>query len=141
MSLSFSICLLGYKLNINLDMGRLEQMTKEDYVAVSSFLGEKIRLLHSLPLPATLSRRTWTQKTTRLVGKEPTCVADAVIANGQQHDPAKHQPDPPEARDGHPKCYKSGMKMAYCEVDTEWQYFVGLMKEQRANLMERFEDW
>ena len=81
------------------------------------------------------------QKTTRLVGKEPTCVADVVIANGQQHDPAKHQPDPPEARDGHPKCYKSGMKMAYCEVETEWQYFVGLMKEQRANLMERFEDW
>lgn len=115
-------------------------MTKEDYAAVSSFLGEKIRLLHSLPLPATLSRRTWTQKTSRLLGKEPTCVTDAVIANGQ-HDPAKHQPDPHKARDGHSNCCNSGMKMAYCEVPTEWQYFIGLMREQRANVMERFEDW
>ncbi|KAG0565056.1 hypothetical protein KC19_8G160000 [Ceratodon purpureus] len=135
-----------------------DDMTAEDYVALSIFLGQQVRLLHSLALPATLSRTTWTQKTTRLPGRGPTrgtetsvTVGHSIVSNGSA---AEHCH---ELSVSNHRVYAVGseinvqhgcvdsdtskVKGVHADVPTEWHYFVGLMRQQRANVLDRFEDW
>lgn len=118
-------------------------MTKEDYVALAAFLGEQSQILHSLPLPSAITRTTWTQKTTRITGKDIMSVvatpagliADRVNSCGEAQSVDQSAGTP----------YQNGVRQQTkrwsCEVPTEWQYFVGLLRQQRANTMDRFLDW
>ncbi|CAK9871623.1 unnamed protein product [Sphagnum jensenii] len=87
----------------------LHAMTKEDYVNLAFFLGEQLRLLHSLPAPS-LSARAHAVNQLDL----------AVMV--QSHN-----------------CRTE--KSSLCNIPIEWQYFVGFLREQRANATERFLEW
>ena len=133
-------------------------MTTEDYVALATFLGQQVRLLHSLALPATLSRTTWTQKTSRFSGRGPTkgmetsvTVGHSFVGNGSPAEPS-YELSISNHRTyavGSEKIVQTGyvdsdiakVKEVHADVPTEWHYFVGLLRQQRANVLERFEDW
>jgi len=122
-------------------------MTTEDYVALATFLGQQVQLLHSLPLPATLLRTTWAQKTTRLPGRGPPngtetsgILAHNIFVNGS----AASDKIIGNERNVQTWCIDADMtkvKGLNGDVPSEWHYFVGLMRQQRANALERFEDW
>lgn len=133
-------------------------MTAEDYVAVATFLGQQVRLLHSLALPATLSRTTWAQKTSRLPGRGPTkCTETSVtverniVGNGSAAEHchelsvSNHRvyavSSEMNVQTGYIDSDTAKAKEVHADVPTEWHYFVGLMRQQRANVFERFEDW
>lgn len=133
-------------------------MTTEDYVALATFLGQQVRLLHSLALPPTLSRTTWVQKATRLPGRGRTkgtettvTVGHSIVGNSSAADHCQ------ELSVSNHKVYAVGgeknvrtesvdsdiakVREVHADVPTEWHYFIGLMRQQRANVVDRFEDW
>jgi hypothetical protein len=127
-------------------------MTAEDYVALATFLGQQVRLLHSLALPATLSRTTWTQKTSRrgpTRGTETSAiVGHSIVGNGSAAEHchelsgSNHKVHAVDSEtNGNVDPDSTKVKEVHADVPTEWHYFVGLMRQQRANVLERFEDW
>lgn len=122
-------------------------MTTEDYVALATFLGQQVQLLHSLPLPATLLRTTWAQKTTRLPGRGPPTVTETSCILG--HSILVNGSAASDELIGNMRNVQTGridadmkkVKGLHADVPSEWRYFVGLMRQQRANALERFEDW
>lgn len=110
----------------------VDQMTTEDYVALATFLGEQVRLLHALPLPATLLRTTWAQKTTRLPGRGPPSASET--SGISRHGSLVNGSD--KIIGG-----STDAEGVNADVPSEWHYFVGLLRQQRANALERFEDW
>lgn len=110
-------------------------MTTEDYVALATFLGEQVRLLHVLPLPATLLRTTWAQKTTRLPGRGPPSASEtsSISRHGSLVNGDKSI--------GDTQTGSTDAEGVNAYVPSEWHYFVGLLRQQRANALERFEDW
>lgn len=122
-------------------------MTTEDYVALATFLGQQVQLLHSLPLPATLLRTTWTQKTTRLPGRgtpNGTEISGILGHNMLVNGSAASDKLVGNEMDVQTGCIDVDMKKVnglHADVPSEWHYFVGLMRQQRANALERFEDW
>jgi hypothetical protein len=121
-------------------------MTKEDYVNLAFFLGEQLQLLHSLPAPS-LSARC---DTVKLIRKESSAGDGHVRqANGSKdlmcnsytwcvRAHVVNQLDLAVMVQSH-NCRTE--KSNLCNVPIEWQYFVGFLREQRANAMERFLEW
>ncbi|CAK9268959.1 unnamed protein product [Sphagnum jensenii] len=87
----------------------LHAMTKEDYVNLAFFLGEQLRLLHSLPAPSLPARaHAVNQLDLAVMVQSHNCRTE---------------------------------KSSLCNIPIEWQYFVGFLREQRANATERFLEW
>ncbi|XP_024388879.1 lysine-specific demethylase JMJ21 isoform X3 [Physcomitrium patens] len=137
----------------------MDMMTEGDYAAAAVFLGEQVRLLHSLPLPSTLSRTTWAQKISRLNGQGSTnsietsvTLGHGIMVNGSV---VKHCFDSSVSTDkantvvGSEMFLQTGIstgdmdkkKELHADIPMEWHYFVGLMRQQRAKILERFEIW
>lgn len=122
-------------------------MTTEDYIALATFLGQQVQLLHSLPVTATLLRTTWAQKTTRLPGRGPSngmelsgLVGNIFLVNGSAASDKLFGNE----KNMQTGCIDADMKKVkglHADVPSEWHYFVGLMRQQRVNALERFEDW
>jgi hypothetical protein len=120
-------------------------MTKEDYVNLAFFLGEQLRLLHSLPAPSLPA----SSDTVKLIRKESSAVDRHVRQANVSKDlmcnsntcvraHAVNQLDLAVMVQSH-NCRTE--KSSLCNVPIEWQYFVGFLREQRANAMERFLEW
>nr|XP_024381426.1 F-box protein At1g78280-like isoform X2 [Physcomitrium patens] len=135
----------------------MHKMTIEDYAALASFLGERVRHLHSLPLPSTLPT-TWAQKSSRSFGRESTNNTETSVTSGHTAEvngsAAKQRPDSSMSIEGEDIVGRErNLKNGYADGDVSkleevlgdipnaWDHFVGLMRQQRANASERFEDW
>lgn len=157
----FHLCgvLLTVQLTLFSFLCSMDMMTEGDYAAAAVFLGEQVRLLHSLPLPSTLSRTTWAQKISRLNGQGSTnsietsvTLGHGIMVNGSV---VKHCFDSSVSTDkantvvGSEMFLQTGIstgdmdkkKELHADIPMEWHYFVGLMRQQRAKILERFEIW
>lgn len=125
-------------------------MADDDLQSLASYLGEKVKLLHILPLPnCTLE----SDANEMPINVEQSKSEDR---NGRQSKgPKRDHITRPDAKSSSmsngtaspaPDLFNGGStltndKSAHVEVPKEWQLFVSFMRKQRETLMERLREW
>ncbi|BBN10747.1 histone arginine demethylase JMJD6 [Marchantia polymorpha subsp. ruderalis] len=128
----------------------IHDMADDDLQSLASYLGEKVKLLHILPLPnCTLE----SDANEMPINVEQSKSEDR---NGRQSKgPKRDHITRPDAKSSSmsngtaspaPDLFNGGStltndKSAHVEVPKEWQLFVSFMRKQRETLMERLREW